>query len=73
MTNIYHKYNIVVINYQFVYIVKVAVDSVGSGLLQTLRHIHLLVIEGAIETEFVNEPVDLIVSAGVSNDEAICV
>lgn len=49
-------------------IVKVDVDKVGSGLLELLAEIRVLVVDGDVEAEVVSQPLALVVGAGNAND-----
>lgn len=49
-------------------VVKVDVNVVGRGLLELLLEVGILVVQGNVEAELLNEPLALVVAAGKAND-----
>ena len=49
------------------YIIKVAIDAIGCGLFQTVLDVDLLVIVSSIESQFIHQPLDFVVCAGVTD------
>ena len=54
------------------YVIEVAIDASRSGFFERLGHVDGFIVEGSIETQFVDQPLDLVVGAGVTDDVTTC-